>query len=95
MPLFVLIGWDGPDSKEKRPAARPSHVAYWTPWDTAGKIVLAGPMTDFAGSLFIVDAESEAEARGRIENDPYVAAGIFVRTECHPFKGVFPMAKYG
>jgi uncharacterized protein YciI len=89
--LFVLIGWDTPDSKEKRPIARPDHLAHWTPWDEAGKIVIAGPLTDFAGSLFIVDCESEEEARKQMESDPYIAAGVFKKVECHPFKKVFPM----
>jgi uncharacterized protein YciI len=93
--LFVLIGWDAPDSRDKRPGARPAHVEYWKPWDAAGKIVIAGPMTDFAGSLFIVDCDSEQEARQKIENDPYIAAGVFTRVECHPFKGVFPTKTYG
>lgn len=92
--LCVCIGWDGPDSKEKRPGARPDHVAYWTPWDEAGKIVIAGPMTDFAGSLFIVEVENLEEAQQKIENDPYVAAGVFARTEVHPFRGVFPTKTY-
>ncbi len=92
--LFVLIGWDAPGSKEKRPAAREDHLAYWKPWDEAGRIVIAGPMTDFAGSLFIVDVETEDEAREKIENDPYLAAGVFERTEAHPFKGVLPSIVY-
>lgn len=87
---FVLIGWDTPDSKEKRPAARPDHLAHWKPWDDEGRILLAGPMTDFAGSLFIVEADSQDEAANHIANDPYVKAGVFERTEAHPFKPVLP-----
>lgn len=92
--LFVCIGWDTPDSKEKRPGARAEHLAYWKPWDDAGKVVIAGPMTDFAGSLFIVDVENEQEARDKIENDPYLKAEVFARTETHPFKGVLPAKVY-
>ncbi len=92
---FVLIGWDAPGSREKRPAARPDHLAYWKPWDDAGRILLAGPMTDFAGSLFIVEADSEEEACRKIEADPYVKAGVFERTEVHPFKPVLPAKSWG
>ncbi|MCC5876823.1 MAG: hypothetical protein JJU11_11440 [Candidatus Sumerlaeia bacterium] len=92
--LFVLIGWDTPDSRDKRPAARPDHLAYWKPLDDAGRIQIAGPMTDFAGSLFIAEFETIDEAREKIENDPYVKAGVFGRTEVHPFKGVLPLNKW-
>lgn len=88
--LFVIIGWDAPDSRDKRPAARPAHLAHWSDWDTSGKIVMAGPMTDFAGSLFVVDVESQEEAERKIAGDPYIAAGIFTRTEVHPFKKTLP-----
>lgn len=93
--LFLLIGWDTEDSREKRPGARPDHLAYWKDWDDAGKIVIAGPLTDFAGSMFLVEVDSEEEARTKMEADPYIAAGVFARVECHPFKAVLPTAKYG
>ena len=92
--LFVVIGWDTTDSREKRPAARPHHLAYWKDWDDAGKVIIAGPMTDFAGSLFIVDVESQEIAQEKIANDPYVKMGVFARTEVHPFKGVLPARTY-
>lgn len=92
--LFVIIGWDGPDSREKRPDARPHHLAHWKDWDEAGKVLIAGPMTDFAGSLFIVDVESQEVAEGKIADDPYLKRGIFQRTEVHPFKGVLPARTY-
>lgn len=93
--LFVLIGWDTPDSREKRPSARADHLAHWKPLDEAGRILIAGPMTDFAGSLFIAEFDSEEDARGQIEADPYVRAGVFARTEVHPFRGVLPAEKWG
>lgn len=92
--LFVAIGWDGPDSKEKRPGARPDHLAHWKPWADGGRIIIAGPMTDFAGSLFIVEAESLEEVQAHFAADPYIAAGIFVRTEVHPFKGTLPEGRW-
>lgn len=87
--LFVALGWDTPDSKEKRPLARAAHLAHWRAWDEAGRILLAGPMTDFAGSLFILEAETLDEVLAHIEADPYVREGVFQRTEAHPFKIVF------
>lgn len=92
--LFVLIGWDTPDSRDKRPGARPDHLAHWKPLEEAGRIIIAGPMTDFAGSLFIAEFDSIDEARAMIETDPYLAAGVFARTEVHPFRGVLPFGKW-
>ncbi len=93
--LFVIIGRDTPDSKEKRPGVRPEHLNHWQEWDAEGKVVIAGPLTDFAGSLFIVDVESEEVARAKIEADPYLLKGVFESYEIHPFKGVLPSAVYG
>lgn len=93
--LFVVIGRDVPDSPEKRPAARPAHLAHWKPWDDAGRVVIAGPMTDFAGSLFIVEADTQAEVDAQAKADPYVAEGVFASVEVHAFKAVLPSSRHG
>ncbi|CAN5355914.1 hypothetical protein BH09SUM1_BH09SUM1_27060 [soil metagenome] len=93
MPLFVIIGWDMPDSREKRPTARPHHRAHWADWDEE-HIVIAGPMTDFAGSLFVVDAESQAVVEAKVAADPYLALKVWSRAEVHPFTAVAPHKKY-
>ena len=90
--LFIAIGWDAPDSKEKRPDARQAHLEHWSDWDAAGRVLAAGPMTDFAGSLFIVEADTQEEVTQKLQDDPYVAAGVFQKTEVHPFKMVLPKA---
>ncbi|MEQ8820437.1 MAG: YciI family protein [Sumerlaeia bacterium] len=95
MPLFVIIGRDAPDSKDKRPAARADHLEYWKPLDEAGRVVVAGPLADFAGSLFVFQAENIEEAVEIADNDPYVAAGVFESSEVHGFKGVLPNLVYG
>lgn len=86
MALFVIIGWDAPGSPEKRPGARPAHLEHWQPMEDGGRVLAAGPMTDFAGSLFLVEAESQDEAEALAAADPYLAAGVFARYEIHPFK---------
>lgn len=93
--LFVAIGWDAADSKEKRPRVRPDHLAHWKEMDEAGRVVIAGPMTDFAGSLFIVEAESQQAIEAHMAQDPYLLQGVFQRVEVHPFKGVLPSRTYG
>jgi uncharacterized protein YciI len=88
--LFVIIGHDSRDAKEKRPQHRPAHLAHLDPLAKEGKVILAGPLTDGAGSLIVVEAESLADAWSLVGRDPYVTNGIFERIEVHPFVQVFP-----
>jgi uncharacterized protein YciI len=88
--LFVIIGHDARDAKEKRPLHRPAHLAHLEPLAAAGKVPLAGPLTDGAGSLIVVEAESLAAVWELVGRDPYVTNGIFERVEVHPFMRVFP-----
>jgi len=39
--LFVIIGHDSPDAREKRPAVRPAHLAHLEPEAKAGRVKLA------------------------------------------------------
>jgi len=88
--LFVIIGHDSRDAKEKRPQHRPAHLAHLGPLAQERKVVLAGPLTDGAGSLIVVEAESLAAVWELVGRDPYVTNGIFERVEVHPFVQVFP-----
>jgi uncharacterized protein YciI len=90
--LFVIIGHDSRDAKEKRPVHRPAHLAHLEPLAQAGQVILAGPLTDGAGSLIVVEAESLAAVWELVGRDPYVANGIFERVEVHPFMRVFPLS---
>lgn len=88
--LFVIIGHDSRDAREKRPEHRPAHLAHLEPLAAQGKLLLAGPLTDGAGSLIVVDVDSAAEAWGLVARDPYVTNGVFASVEVHPFLRVFP-----
>lgn len=98
--LYVLVGEDSPDSLEKRHAARPAHLARLHDLQAEGRIVLGGPMpaidapdpgpAGFSGSLIVAEFESQTAAQAWLAADPYVAAGVFVRTWVRPFKQVFP-----
>ncbi len=60
------------------------HFRYLQEAIKSGKLVMAGPCTDFIGpAVVIFEAASEAEARAFMENDPAVKAGVFVAT-LHP-----------
>ena len=88
--LFVIIGYDGPDGQAKRKLYRQAHLERMEPLNKAGKVVLAGPLTDGAGSLIVIEAASLAEVWDLVGRDPYVTNGIFERVEVHPFLQVFP-----
>jgi uncharacterized protein YciI len=90
MPLFVMIGHDAPDAKEKRPRHRPAHLEHLGPLAAAGRVPLAGPFTDGSGSLIVLEAESLADAWAIVARDPFVTNGIYNRVELKPFVQVFP-----
>lgn len=88
--LFVIIGRDGPKAQELRPIHRRAHLAHLKTFVDAGRVPLAGPLTDGAGSLIVLEAGSLEEAREIAARDPYMRNGIFAEVEVHPFKQVFP-----
>ncbi len=88
--MYVIIGRDAPDAKEKRPLHRPAHLAHLEPLAHAGKVVLAGPLLDGSGSLIVLDIDSAEEVWSLVARDPYVIHGIFGSVEVRPFKQVFP-----
>jgi uncharacterized protein YciI len=88
--LFVVIGHDAPDAKEKRPQHRLAHLEHLAVLSRQGRIPLAGPFTDGTGSLIVLEAESRAAAWAIVGTDPYVVNGVFNKVEVKPFKQVFP-----
>ena len=88
--IFVILGFDGPDGQVKRKIHRAAHLANLEPLDRQGRILLAGPFTDQAGSLIIIEANSLEEASQIAQKDPYTVHGIFERVEVHPFRQVLP-----
>lgn len=87
---FVILGFDGPDGQEKRKIHRPAHLARMESLDARGRVVLAGPLTDQAGSLIVIEADSQGEAEAFARDDPYTVGGVFQRVEVHPFLQIFP-----
>ena len=94
MGLYLYIGRDGAHGAERRPDARPKHLAHLEPLDDAGRIRFAGPLLDDdekpCGSLIVFEAENLAEARRIAESDPYLTEGVFDAVEVFATKGVFP-----
>ncbi len=88
--IFVIIGYDGPDGQAKRKLHRQAHLDRMDPLNKAGKVILAGPLTDGAGSLIVIEAGSLEEAKAFAAGDPYVTQGVFARYEVYPFMQVYP-----
>ena len=97
---YVIEGYDGDGVLERRKAARPEHLARLTALAGAGRLMLAGPCpaidaadpgpAGFSGSLVVAEFESLEAARAWADADPYVAAGVYVRTDVRPFRKVLP-----
>jgi uncharacterized protein YciI len=95
MPIFVMIGRDGPHGSTLRPTVRPRHLAHLEPLDRDGRVLFAGPIFDDdgatpRGSVVVFAAASLAEARELAARDPYVVEGVFASHEIHPTAQVFP-----
>ena len=88
MSLFVLVCNDKPDSLDLRMATREAHLAYARGF--AEKMKLTGPLLDsegaMAGSLLILDVETQEEAQAFTDNDPYALAGLFASVQVTAFK---------
>jgi hypothetical protein len=93
MPLFVLIGRDGPDAPELRRRHRPAHLERLRPLARAGRVRFAGPLLEAGapvGSLVVFEAEDWASARAVAAGDPYVVHGVFAEHELRETRDVLP-----
>lgn len=88
--LFAVVAIDRENSLALRLATREAHFAYAR---ATGGIRLGGPFLDqkgdMAGSLIIFEAADLEAARKWHADDPYVKAGLFVRSEVRPWKATF------
>jgi uncharacterized protein YciI len=94
MPLFVLMGSDGPRGLELRKTHRTAHLANLEPLVRDGRVRYAGPLVNAkgepCGSLIVFEAESLEAARTFAEDDPYARQGIFERVQVWQTRQVFP-----
>ena len=67
-----------PDDMNKM---RPHHFDYNVALKRDGKLLCAGPLTDYTWVLFIYIADSEEEAKALIEGDPFFKCGFFTDYE--------------
>jgi uncharacterized protein YciI len=96
MPLFAMIGRDGPRGPELRKLHREAHLANLEPLSREGKVAYAGPLLDEdgqpCGSLIVFEAPDLGAARAVAASDPYVVEGIFESCEVVETRQVFPKA---
>ena len=89
---FILIAYDKAGGLPLRMATRPAHLAYCEN-QLGSKLLYAGPMLaadgHSTGSVLIIEAADEAEAKALFASDPYALAGLFDHTSLSGFKTVF------
>ena len=87
--LIALICTDKSGALETRKANRDAHLAYIA---ETGVVAMAGPLLsdagEMAGSLVILDVETQADAQTWADNDPYAKAGLFSDVRIQPWKKV-------
>jgi len=87
--LYAVIAHDKPGAMGPRNALLHEHLAHIE--QTLDSLAVAGPLKDaegaITGSLLILHADSEAQARALLESDPYFAADIWDRIEIRRFTG--------
>lgn len=97
---YAIEGYDGVGVLAQRLQARPQHLDRLMALRDAGRLLLAGPCpaidaedpgpAGFSGSVVIAEFASLEDARAWADTDPYIAAGVYTRTEVRPFKPVLP-----
>lgn len=79
-------------------AEREAHIKYLEGLKNEGKLICAGPTTDYAWALLVYKCDSDREARNLIENDPFYRCGFFVDYEIYGWfyrQGVIPFSCLG
>lgn len=83
---FVGILADHDGALPVRMENRPAHLE----WLKTVPVPIAGPFLDekgdMIGTLIVVEAENEAEARALLATDPYAKAGLFKSLDLRPWR---------
>ncbi len=97
---YVIEGYDGERALEGRRTARPAHLERLKQLQAEGRLLVAGPCpaidaedpgdAGFSGSVVIAEFPSLEAARAWADQDPYVAAGVYVRVDVRPFRKALP-----
>lgn len=88
--LFILTCTDQQNATELRAATRPAHLEYLR--QNIARLKVGGPFLKNgkpAGSLIVLEAESEDDAAAFAAADPYALAGLFESVTVTPYRLVF------
>ncbi|WP_372627225.1 YciI family protein [Arsukibacterium sp.] len=98
--FYMIYSEDAANSLENRLATRPAHVARLHDLNEQGRLLIAGPLpaidsnepggAGFTGSLVVAEFSSLEQAQHWANNDPYLTAGVYVKSTVKPFKKVLP-----
>lgn len=97
---YVFICEDVENSLSARLKARPAHLERAQHLIDQGRLFVAGPTPavdsetpgehGFTGSIIIAEFDSLAAAQSWIDDDPYVAAGVYRSVTVKPFIKAVP-----
>jgi uncharacterized protein YciI len=74
------------DDKDKIQQVRPTHREYLKSLVDSGRLHESGPFTDDSGALIIYVADSEADARELLANDPFTINGVITEATVREWK---------
>jgi uncharacterized protein YciI len=77
------------DDKERIRQVRPAHREHLTRQLAAGRLYHAGPYVDDTGGMAIYTADTEAEVREILVNDPFTVNGIITEARVKEWELVF------
>jgi uncharacterized protein len=90
MPIYAIQALDGLGGAEKRTALLAAHLAHVEA--QLGRYFVAGPLRDndgqTVGSLLVVEAADEADARAFLAEDPYAGAHLWDQIHVAAFAAV-------
>lgn len=81
------------DDAERIAQVRPTHRDYLQSLLDDGKIHESGPFTDDSGALIVYNADSEADAKELLANDPFITGGVVAEASIKEWKVVFSKVK--
>ena len=89
MAQFLINARDKAGALSVRMENRPAHLEWAKEY--ADRILMGGPVLaedgeTFAGSTFVVEFDTLADAKAWVQEDPYARAGLFETVEIRPFK---------
>jgi uncharacterized protein YciI len=77
--------WD-PSRPRRQQAGWAEHAEFMDALAAEGFVVLGGPVGDGVRVVLVVDAESEAEIRRRLAEDPWMPMGILTVESVEPWE---------